>query len=41
MWNSALAELQELLWLLSMVTGLSAIGVILAIALAVALVSVA
>jgi hypothetical protein len=38
MWESTQTELRELLWLLSLVTGLSVIGVVLAIALAVSFV---
>jgi hypothetical protein len=41
MWTSARKELRELLWLASMVSGLSLLGITLAVALALALVSVA
>jgi hypothetical protein len=41
MLNSARKELRELLWLASMVSGLSLLGVTLAVALVLALVSMA
>jgi hypothetical protein len=41
MWNSARKELHELLWLASMVGGLSLLGVTLAVVLALTLVRVA
>ena len=41
MWTSARKELREFLWLASMVSGLSFLGVTLAVALALALIRVA
>jgi hypothetical protein len=40
MWNAMRTELRELVWLASMVSGLSALGVGLAVVLAMALVRV-
>ena len=41
MWNSVLNELRELVWLASMIVGLSLFGVGLAVALALVLAGVA
>jgi hypothetical protein len=41
MWNSARNELREMLWLISMISGISTLTIVLAVALAVLLVRVA